>query len=209
MDIVIAATSNPGKVREFRQILSGQETILTMKEAGLDLDIVEDGTTFAENAAIKVRAVYRALISRAPQVRLDFSMILSDDSGLEIDYFDKKPGIYSARWLGADTPYTIKNQKILDDMRDVPDEKRTARYVCSIAALLRDGRLFTVTETCEGRIARKPSGQGGFGYDPIFEIPGLGTFAEVTPDEKNAVSHRGKALRAMKKLLHEQGLLEI
>lgn len=203
MKTVIAASSNAGKIREFRQILGDEYRVISMKEAGLDLEIRETGTTFAENAEIKARAVYEALKNSS----LDFSMVLSDDSGLEIDYFDRRPGIYSARWLGEQTPYTVKNQRILDDMKDVPDDRRTARYVCAIVCLLRNGKMFSVLETSEGRIARSPSGTGGFGYDPIFEFPGLGSFASLTPEQKNQVSHRGKALRSLRKVLVKEGIL--
>lgn len=202
MITVIAASSNPGKIREFRQILGENDRIIPMKEAGFSGEIQETGTTFLENAEIKARAVYRAL-------QTDFDMILSDDSGLEIDFFGKKPGIYSSRWLGEATPYTVKNQKILADMQNVPDPKRTARYVCAIVCLLRDGRLYHVQETAEGRIAHAPSGTGGFGYDPIFEFPGKGTFAALTPEQKNELSHRGKALRAIQDLLRKEGVLSL
>ena len=192
---VIFATGNEGKMREVRKIMEGTEfECVSMKEEGVGLDIVEDGTTFTENALIKAREVSKATGLPA----------MADDSGIEIDYFDKKPGIYSARWLGEDTTYDIKNGYILDKMKDVPDEKRNARYVCAIALVFPDGREYTTLETLEGMIAHEPAGDGGFGYDPIFYLPEYGrTDAELTTDEKNAISHRGKALRAMIKLYED------
>lgn len=199
---VIAATKNAGKIREIKAILGPDAEVVTMTDAGFSAEIEETGTTFAENALIKAHAVYEALKGKMP-----FDLIVSDDSGLEIDYFDKKPGIYSSRWLGEDTPYDVKNQIVLDKLSGVPEEKRTARYVCAIACVLPEGQDLTVQETAEGRIALSPSGTGGFGYDPIFEFPGLGTFADLTAEQKNAISHRGKALRAMEEALKERGLL--
>lgn len=198
MKTIIFATQNQGKVREVREILNGYQ-ILTMGDVGLDLEIDENGTSFTENAVIKAKAVYDAL--KLLPDRPMFSYVCADDSGLEIDYFDKKPGIYSSRWLGEDTTYDVKNAIVLKDMEGVPEEKRTARYVCAIAAIDEDGQVQTVLETAEGLIGHAPSGNGGFGYDPIFVFPGMGSFADLTPDQKNAVSHRGKALRSMFALL--------
>ena len=192
---IIFATGNAGKMREIREILSnfGLE-ILSMKEAGVAADIVEDGSTYEENALLKARAVAKK--TGEPDI------VLADDSGLEIDYLNKEPGIYSARYLGEDTPYTIKNHNLIERLNGVPDEKRTARFVCAIAAVLPDGRELTTRAAIEGRIDYEEKGQGGFGYDPIFYVPEFGkTTAELTEEEKNAVSHRGKALRAMKEEL--------
>lgn len=195
MKTAILATKNAGKVREVQQIMKNT-TVRTMKEVGIDIDIIEDGTTFTENAVIKVKAIYEAIKAMGENAPA-FDLILADDSGMEIDFFDKKPGIYSARWLGEDTSYDVKNAIVLRDMEGVPDEKRTARYVCAIAAMDRDGKLTTTLATAEGMIAHEPSGEGGFGYDPIFLFPGLGTFADLTAEEKHEVSHRGKALRLL------------
>lgn len=192
---IIFATGNAGKMREIREILSdfGLE-ILSMKEAGVATDIVEDGSTYEENALLKARAVAKK--TGEPDI------VLADDSGLEVDYLNKEPGIYSARYLGEDTPYTIKNHNLIERLNGVPDEKRTARFVCAIAAVLPDGRELTTRAAIEGRIDYEEKGQGGFGYDPIFYVPEFGkTTAELTEEEKNAVSHRGKALRAMKEEL--------
>ena len=172
---VLFATGNEGKMREIRSILAdtGAE-VLSMKEAGISVDIVEDGTTFEENALIKARAVAAAL-SKAD------SVVLADDSGLVIDALGGEPGIYSARYMGEDTSYEEKNTNLIKRLEGVPDEKRTARFICAIAAVLSDGREFTVQAAIEGRIGYEQKGEGGFGYDPIFYVPEFGkTTAELT-----------------------------
>ena len=194
---IIFATGNENKMREIRMILAdlGLE-ILSMKEAGVDVEIVEDGMSFEENSEIKARSVSRVLTS---------DIVLADDSGLEIDYLDKAPGIYSARFAGEETSYDIKNRILLDRLEGVPDEERTARFVCAIAAVFPDGTVATVRKTIEGQIAHESAGANGFGYDPIFYVPEYGcTTAEMTPEQKNELSHRGKALRAMKEVLKEK-----
>ena len=195
-DKIIFATGNKNKMREIRDILSdlGME-ILSMKEAGIDKEINEDGKTFEENALIKARAV----------VEDTDAVVLADDSGLEIDYLNKEPGIYSARYLGEDTSYEIKNQALLDRLSGVKKEDRTARFVCAIAAVLPDKREFVVRETIEGYIGEKPAGTNGFGYDPIFYVDEYGcSTAELSEEKKNEVSHRGKALRAMREVLKKE-----
>lgn len=192
---IIFATGNKNKMTEIRQILRdlGME-ILSMKEAGVDIDIVEDGKSFEENAMIKASA-----IEELPEVRAMDAIVLADDSGLEIDYLNKEPGIYSARYMGEDTSYHIKNEKLIERLEGVPDEKRTARFVCAIAAAFPDGTMKTVRAAMEGRIGYKESGENGFGYDPIFYLPEYGcTSAELSMEEKNKISHRGKALRMIK-----------
>ena len=194
---IIFATGNENKMKEIRMILKdlGME-ILSMKEAGVDIDIVEDGMSFEENAEIKARAVARVLTN---------DIVLADDSGLEIDYLDKAPGIYSARFAGEDTSYDIKNRILLDRLEGVPDEERTARFVCAVAAVFPDGTVSVVRKTIEGRIAEEAAGDNGFGYDPIFYVPEYGcTTAEMKPEQKNELSHRGKALRAMREILKEK-----
>ena len=193
---IVFATGNAGKMREIRMIMEdmGME-ILSMKEIGLNPDIVEDGTTFTENAIIKAKAV----------AALTDAIVLADDSGLEIDALNKEPGIYSARYMGEDTSYRIKNANLIERLEGVPDEKRTARFVCAIAAVLPNGELLTTLGTVEGRIGYEEKGANGFGYDPIFFLPEFGcTSAELTDEQKNEISHRGKALRAMKELLQEK-----
>lgn len=194
MSRIIFATGNAGKMKEIRMILAdlGME-ILSMKEAGINIDIAEDGATYEENALIKARAVAAYAAS---------DIVLADDSGLEIDYLNKEPGVYSARYMGEDTPYSVKNANLISRLEGVPDEKRTARFVCAIAAVLPGGREMTTRATIEGRIGYEEKGEGGFGYDPIFYVPQLKkTTAELTGEEKNLVSHRGKALQLMKEEL--------
>ena len=193
MKQIIFATGNAGKMKEIREILGSPDLeILSQKEAGIETHAEENGTTFEENALIKARAV-------AEQTD---ALVLADDSGLEIDYLGGEPGVYSARYLGEDTPYEIKNRKILDRLEGVPEEKRTARFVCVIAAVLPDGRTFTTRGTIEGIIGWESRGEGGFGYDPIFFVPEYHcSTAELSMEQKNEISHRGKALRAMKEEL--------
>lgn len=194
---IVFATGNQNKMREIRMILAdlGVE-IYSMKELGVDIDIEENGKTFEENAEIKARAVAQILPD---------DIILADDSGLEIDYLGKAPGVYSARFAGEDTPYDVKNRLLLDKLNGVPEEQRTARFVCVIAATFPDGEVETVRGTMEGIIGHEIEGENGFGYDPIFVIPECGcTTAQLDPVKKNELSHRGKALRAMRKVLEEK-----
>lgn len=193
MKRLIFATGNENKMKEIREIMEGLPVeILSMKEAGIEADIVEDGLSFEENALIKARAV----------CRLAGEMVLADDSGLEVDYLNKEPGIYSARYMGEDTSYHIKNANLIQRLEGVPDEKRTARFVCAIAAAFPDGRRKTVRAAMEGRIGYEEKGENGFGYDPIFYLPEYGcTSAELSMEEKNRISHRGKALCLIKEEL--------
>lgn len=186
---MIFATGNEGKMREIRMILKAYPVeVVSMKEAGIDTDIVEDGNTFEENALIKARAI----------MKLTGDIVLADDSGLEIDYLNKAPGIYSARFLGEDTDYDTKNNYILDKLSGVPDEKRTARFVCAMAAVFPDGSETTRRGVIEGIIGHEIAGGNGFGYDPIFYLPEYGCMsAQLAPEKKNEISHRGKALRAL------------
>lgn len=192
---IIFATGNEGKMREIRMIMSdlGLE-ILSMKEAGLHAEVDENGTTFEENAVIKAKGI----------AALCDDIVLADDSGLEIDALNKEPGVYSARYMGEDTSYTIKNMNLVNRLEGVPDEERTARFVCAIAAVLPDGRVLETKAAMEGRIGYEERGENGFGYDPIFVLPEYGkTTAELSAEEKNKLSHRGKALRLMKEKLME------
>lgn len=187
---IIVATGNEGKMDEIRQILGNENIIFSsLKDENLqDVEIIEDGKTFEENAIIKARRISD----------ITGKMVLADDSGLEVDYLDKAPGIYSARYMGEDTPYSVKNQHIIDLLEGVADEKRTARFVCVIACAFPDGHTITTRGTIEGRIAYEEKGSNGFGYDPIFYVPEFGcTTSELLPEEKNKISHRGKALTAM------------
>ncbi len=190
---IIFATGNVGKMREVRQILGDLDCeILSMKEAGADPEIVEDGQSFAENAEIKARAVWAET----------GDIVLADDSGLVVDYIGGEPGIYSARYMGEDTSYEVKNRNIIERLDGAVGQERAARFVCDIAAVLPDGRVMHTEATMEGLIADEPAGSGGFGYDPILLIPEYGvTSAELTMEQKNRISHRGKALEAMKTVL--------
>ena len=202
---IIFATGNAGKMHEIREILgdTGME-ILSMKEAGIKADIAEDGTTFEENAVIKAKEVARLLeLSESPAH--NDAIVMADDSGLEIDALNKEPGIYSARYMGEDTPFSVKSRSLIERLTDVPDEKRTARFVCAIAAVMPGGEVMTTHGTVEGRIDYEEKGDNGFGYDPIFYVPEYGcTMAQLTDEQKNSISHRGRALELMKEELRKR-----
>lgn len=187
---IIFATGNEGKMREIRMILGDLGCpVLSMKEAGADPKIVENGSSFGENAEIKARAAWACT----------GDIVLADDSGLVVDYIGGEPGIYSARYMGEDTSYEIKNRNIIERLDGAEGEERSARFVCNIAAVLPDGRVLHTEATMEGLIAKEPAGSEGFGYDPILYIPEFcKTSAELTIEQKNQISHRGKALEAMK-----------
>lgn len=188
---IVFATGNAGKIREIKEILAdlGME-VISMRDAGIYTEVDETGSTYEENALLKARAV--AAKAGAGDI------VMADDSGLEIDHLNKEPGIYSARYMGEDTSYHIKNNNLIERLSGVEEEKRTARFVCAIAAVLPGGGELTTRGIVEGRIGYEEKGEGGFGYDPIFVLPEYGrTTAELTEEEKNTVSHRGRALRAM------------
>lgn len=198
---IVFATNNEDKMNEIRNILKGltiggeEVKIFSMKEKGIDADIVEDGETFVENAAIKAKAV---------AAMLPGTLVIADDSGLEVDFINREPGIYSSRYMGKDTSYHDKNRNIIARLRAAEGEKRSARFVCAAVAVLPDGRQLSTQQTLEGRIAYEERGKNGFGFDPIFLIPPYEhTTAEITEEEKNAISHRGKAMRMMRKLIAE------
>ena len=190
---IVFATSNMGKMDEIKDIMKGMDyEIISMKEAGIDVDIDENGTTFEENALIKARAV----------AAYTDAIVLADDSGLEVDALGKEPGVKSSRYLGTDTPYETKNATIISRLEGVADEDRSARFVCAIAAVFADGSEKVVRGTIEGRIGYESAGDNGFGYDPIFYVPEYGcTTAQLSTEVKNEISHRGKALRKMTKVL--------
>ena len=203
MDTIIFATGNKNKMIEIRMILADLGCkILSQKEAGIQADVVEDGQTFEENALIKATTI-ADIARKMPEYKN--AVVLADDSGLEIDALNKEPGIYSARYMGEDTSYDIKNQALIDRLEGGPDEKRTARFVCAIAAALPDGSTEVVRGTMEGRIGYEITGENGFGYDPIFYLPQFGcSSAELEPEKKNELSHRGEGLRKMRKVLEEK-----
>ena len=215
MTKIIFATGNKDKMREIREIMAGCDVeIYSMKEAGINIDIVEDGDTFEANSTIKAKAISDYISGKgmseeqkddswkAVSEKYKGAIVLADDSGLEIDYLNKEPGVYSARYMGEDTSYDIKNQNLIERLKGVPKEERTARFVCAIAAVLPDGREFVTRQTMEGYIGWEPEGENGFGYDPIFYLDEYGcSSAALSPEQKNAISHRGKALRSMKEIL--------
>lgn len=192
---IIFATGNEDKMREIRMILADLDLpIVSMKEAGVSARIVEDGTSFLENAVIKAKTV----------MEQTGEIAMADDSGLVIDYLGGEPGIYSARYMGEDTSYEIKNANLIGRLEGVEDERRSARFTCAIACALPDGRILTSEASMEGRIGHESRGENGFGYDPIFYLPEYGCYsAELAPEKKNELSHRGKALRQMEKKLRE------
>ncbi len=200
---IIFATGNEHKMVEIRMILEdlGAE-IFSQREAGIEAEVVEDGTTFEENALIKATEIGKAARKLSG---FEDAVVLADDSGLEIDYLNKEPGIYSARYMGEDTSYDIKNQTLIDRLHGVPDEQRTARFVCAIAASFPDGSSKVVRGTMEGIIGYEIVGENGFGYDPIFFLPEFGcTSAQLTPEKKNELSHRGEGLRKMREILEKR-----
>ncbi len=181
---IIAATKNKNKIKEFGEILKGFE-IISQEDAGIDIDVEETGTTFEENSLLKAMAIYKATGIPA----------IADDSGLEVDALGGEPGIYSARYGGEGLDDKDRVNLLLKNMQNIPDEKRTARFVCAITYVDENGYI-TAKGTCEGRITYAPAGENGFGYDPVFFVQEFGkTTAEISAEEKNSISHRGKALR--------------
>lgn len=193
---ILFATSNAGKAKEVQAMFSDLDVdVKTLREEGIDVEIEENGQTFAENALIKAKAI----------AGMTDKIVLADDSGLVVDYLNGEPGIYSARYLGEDTSYDIKNAKILERMEGVPDDQRTARFVCAMAAIMPDGEVICTEGIMEGLIGYEMKGTNGFGYDPIFYLPEYGmTSSEITPEKKNEISHRGKALRKMQDELRKR-----
>lgn len=196
---MIFATGNMGKLKEIKDILGDiGEEIISMKDAGIDVDIEENGSTFEENAIIKAKAI----------MELTGQIVLADDSGLEVDALNKEPGIYSARYMGVDTSYDIKNRNIIERLEGVEGDDRSARFVCAIAAAFPDGEVIVTRGTIEGIIAKEPAGENGFGFDPIVYVPEYGmTTGQMAPEQKNQISHRGKALMEMKKILKERKVI--
>lgn len=193
---ILFATGNEGKMKEVRELLAdlGVE-VISMREAGVSAEIVEDGETFEQNAVIKAKTV----------MELTGELTLADDSGLEVDALGGEPGVYSARYMGENTSYHIKNNHLIQRLAQVPDSQRTARFVCSIAAAFPDGEIVTTDGVIEGRIGYEEKGENGFGYDPIFVVPELGcTTAQLSDEQKNEISHRGRALRKMKEELRKR-----
>ena len=190
---IIFATGNEGKIKEIKMIFEDtQWEVLSMKDVGIQVDVEENGNSFEENAIIKAKAI----------AKYCKEIVLADDSGLVVDALNGEPGIYSARYMGEDTSYVIKNENILDRMKDFKGEKRSARFICAVAAAFPDGQVITTQGVMEGELAQCSSGENGFGYDPIFYLPQYqSTSAELDSKTKNQISHRGKALEEMKKIL--------
>ena len=205
MTKVIVATGNSGKIREIKSIFNFSNwQIVTMKEENLAPEIIEDGKTFEENSLIKARRVREEYLKKKPSdyVNYDKVFVFADDSGLEVDALNKEPGVLSARYMGEDTSYHIKNQAIIDRLEGVEDKDRTARFVCALSSIDMEGNEIVVRETMEGYIGYKEAGENGFGYDPIFMLPEYGcTSSEIPMEEKNKISHRGKAIRKMLSIL--------
>lgn len=195
MKKIILASNNKGKIAEVKEILKDMNVeVISMKEAGLDVDIEENGSTFEENALIKAEAI----------MKMTGEITIADDSGLEVDYLNKEPGIYSARYMGHDTSYDIKNNAIIQRLDGVKGTDRSARFVCAMAVVFPDGKNIIERGTMEGLIADKPMGENGFGYDPIMYLPEYQkTSAQLSSEEKNKISHRGKALEKLKTQLQE------
>lgn len=195
---IIFATGNAGKMKEIREIMSDiSDKIKSLKDEGIDVDIDENGKTFEENAIIKAKTI----------CNLTGEIVMADDSGLEVDYMDKAPGVLSARYMGEDTPYSVKNAAIINNLKDAKDKERSARFVCVIATAFPDGRVLTARGTVEGLIDYEEKGENGFGYDPIFYVPEYEkTTAQMDSELKNKISHRGKALRLMKEKLKHEGI---
>lgn len=196
MTEIIFATGNAGKAREVAMMFADMDIkVQTLKEAGIDVEVIEDGKTFMENAVIKAKTI----------AEHTDKIVLADDSGLVIDYLNGEPGIYSARYMGEDTSYDIKNNNLLERMEGVPEQERSARFVCAMAAVMPDGEVVETEGVMEGIIGYKLAGENGFGYDPIFYLPEFAaSSAEISPEQKNAVSHRGKALRMMQEELKKR-----
>ncbi len=195
---LIIATNNAHKAQEIRQILADSFSALdTLREAGLAIEVVEDGATFAENAVKKAEQVLAA----AP----GYDAALSDDSGLAVDALGGAPGVYSARYAGPQHDDADNNRKLMADMAGVPDGQRGCRFVCAVALARRGRPTVTAEGACEGVLLRAPRGENGFGYDPYFYYPPAGrTFAELTGEAKNAVSHRRRALESLRALLAQE-----
>ncbi|MDO5431932.1 XTP/dITP diphosphatase [Eubacterium maltosivorans] len=197
MKTIVLATGNKDKAREIKAMLDHKFEVKTMKDMGIDIEIIEDGDTFEDNALIKVRAIQ-------PFVKDSEMIIMGDDSGLSVDALDGAPGIYSARYAGEDVTYRDNNEKLLKAMRDVPEEKRGAEFVSAIAMILPDGQELTVRGTVRGRIAFDFMGEEGFGYDPLFIVEETGkSYAQMAPEEKNDISHRARAVARAKQILEK------
>ena len=194
---LLIASNNAHKVREIKEILAGSfDEMVTMREAGLDIDVVEDGKTFRENAVKKATEILE---------KSGFDATLADDTGLCVDALGGAPGVYSARYAGEGHDTAANNALLMENMKDVPDEERTCRFTCCVALARKGLPVLAVEGKAEGILLRAPAGENGFGYDPYFYYPPLHkSFAELTSEEKNSVSHRRAALDALRRALDEE-----
>ena len=199
MKKLILASNNAKKVKEIKEILEGLTIeVKSLKDEGIDIDVVEDGKTFEENAKKKAKEIYEFLLSKGKK---DF-IVLADDSGLEVDYLNGEPGIYSARYSGEHGNDDKNNEKLLENLEGVPKEKRGAQFVCQLSLFTDKGEYYTVRGEVRGFIIESIQGKGGFGYDPLFFYePFNKTFGELEAEEKNKISHRGIALIKLKDTL--------
>lgn len=201
MKKIILASNNKKKIRELKEILSDIPVeIRSLSDENIDIDVIEDGITFEENAKKKAREIYELLRSKKEK---DF-IVLSDDSGLEVDYLNGEPGVYSARYAGEHGDDSKNNEKLLKNLNGVPKDERGAQFVCQLSMFDEYGRYYTVRGEVRGHILEELTGEGGFGYDPLFFYdPFNKTFGELTSEEKNEISHRGVALKQLKKVISE------
>lgn len=199
MKKIILASNNKKKIKELKDILSDISVdVRSLNDENINIEVIEDGKTFEENARKKAQEIYKFLKDRNEK---NF-IVLSDDSGLEVDYLNGEPGIYSARYAGEHGNDLKNNNKLLESLKEVPKEKRGAQFVCQIAMFDENGKYYTVRGEVRGYILEEISGEGGFGYDPIFFYEPLNkTFAMLSSEEKNEISHRGIALKELKGII--------
>lgn len=201
MKKLILASNNKKKIKELKEILNDiQVDVRSLSDENIDIDVVEDGNTFEQNAKKKAKEIYEFLKEKGEE---NF-IVLSDDSGLEVDYLNGEPGVYSARYAGEHGKDDKNNEKLLKNLKGVPKEERGAQFVCQIAMFDQNGKYYTVRGEVRGYILEELNGEGGFGYDPLFFYEPLDkTFAQLTSEEKNEVSHRGRALKELKGIISE------
>ncbi len=201
MKKLILASNNAHKIKEIQEMLSDMNIqVKSLKDENIDIDVVEDGKTFEENAKKKAKEIYEYLLKRGDNNFL----VLADDSGITVDYLNGAPGIYSARYAGEHGNDSKNNEKLLENLKGVPKEKRGAQFVCQLALFTSEGKYYSVEGKVEGYIIEELQGKGGFGYDPLFFYePFNKTFGEVSAEAKNSVSHRAAALKKLKEVMKE------
>ena len=201
MKKLILASNNQHKIKEIEEMLSDMSIeVKSLKDENINIDVVEDGKTFEENSKKKAKEIYEYLLKRGDK---DF-LVLADDSGITVDYLNGAPGIYSARYAGEHGNDSKNNEKLLENLKGVPKEKRGAQFVCQLALYTSEGKYYSVEGKVEGYIIEELHGEGGFGYDPLFFYePFNKTFGEVSAEDKNSVSHRARALKKLKEIMEE------